>query len=64
VGAAVAAYTSVTTPVVAMLLSTFFEGYRWTWIAVLGVALAAFGNWLALRTPDKTAADKARITPT
>jgi drug/metabolite transporter (DMT)-like permease len=58
VGAAVAAYTTVTTPVVAMLLSTLFEGYRWTGIAVLGVLLAAFGNWLALRTPDK-----AGITP-
>ena len=38
-------------PVVAMLLSTLFEGYRWTWVAVLGVALAVAGNVLALRQP-------------
>ncbi len=62
VGAAVAAYTTVSTPVVAMLLSTLFEGYRWTWIAGLGVALAAFGNWLALRPSPTVANDAARVT--
>ncbi len=63
VGAVAAAYTTVSTPLVAMLLSTMFEGYRWTWIAVLGVVLAAFGNWLALRTPARTAEGEARVTP-
>jgi hypothetical protein len=28
------------------MLSTFFEGYRWTGVAVLGVALALLGNRL------------------
>ena len=49
VGAAPSSFVGVATPVVAMLLSTLFEGYRWTWVAVLGVALAIAGNVLALR---------------
>jgi drug/metabolite transporter (DMT)-like permease len=49
VGAGPASYTTVATPVIAMLMSTLFEGYRWTWTAGLGVALAVFGVWLALR---------------
>ena len=49
IGAARAAYTAVATPVIALGLSTLFEGYRWTWVGALGVALAICGNWLALR---------------
>ena len=48
VGSASAAYVAVATPVVAMLLSTLFEGYRWTPVAAFGVVLAVAGNWLAL----------------
>ena len=48
VGSAAASYVSVATPVVAMLLSTLFEGYRWTLVAVFGAVLAVAGNWLAL----------------
>jgi drug/metabolite transporter (DMT)-like permease len=36
--------------VVAMLFSTFLEGYRWTLPGVVGVALAVAGNFLVLRT--------------
>ncbi|CAG0979012.1 hypothetical protein BURK1_01640 [Burkholderiales bacterium] len=49
VGAGPASYVGVSTPVIAMLLSTAFEGYRWTWIAALGVALAVAGNVMALQ---------------
>lgn len=49
VGAGPAAYVGVSTPVIALVLSTFVEGYRWTWVAALGVVLAVLGNWLALR---------------
>lgn len=49
VGAAPAAYVGVATPVVAMTLSTLFEGYRWTPLAAFGVVLAVAGNWFALR---------------
>jgi drug/metabolite transporter (DMT)-like permease len=49
VGVGLASYTGVATPVVAVLLSTLFEGFAWTWTAVLGVLLAAAGNFIALR---------------
>jgi drug/metabolite transporter (DMT)-like permease len=56
VGAGPASYTTVATPVIAMALSTLYEGYRWDGVAAVGVALVAFGTWLALRTPAHTAA--------
>ncbi len=46
---------------IAILLSTLFEGYRWTWIAVLGVVLAVLGNALALRTTTSAAAARAGL---
>ncbi len=55
VGAGPSAYVAVSTPVIAMLLSTLFEGYRWTGPAMLGVVLAIVGNVLALRTPRRAA---------
>jgi drug/metabolite transporter (DMT)-like permease len=48
VGANRASFTAVAIPVVAMALSTVFEGYRWTATAVIGAALALAGNYLAL----------------
>jgi drug/metabolite transporter (DMT)-like permease len=48
IGATLAAYTAVATPVIALLLSTLFEGYRWTWVSAMGVVLAIAGNALAL----------------
>ena len=49
IGPGPAGYVGVATPVLAMAISTLFEGYRWTSFGVLGVALAIAGNWLALR---------------
>ena len=43
-----AAYISVVFPIVALALSTLFEGLRWEWIALLGVGLVILGNTLAL----------------
>jgi drug/metabolite transporter (DMT)-like permease len=48
VGANRASFTAVAIPVVAMALSTLFEGYRWTSTAAFGAALAFAGNYLAL----------------
>ena len=48
VGGGPSAFVGVSTPVIALVLSTLFEGYRWTWIAVLGVVLAVIGNCIAL----------------
>lgn len=47
-GAGRAAYNGVATPVIAMLLSTIFEGYRWTLLAVAGSVLAMAGLIVAL----------------
>src|SRR4029078_1220875 len=49
VGVGVASYTGVATPVIAGLLSPLFEGFAWPWPAVLGAALAATGNFIALK---------------
>lgn len=50
IGPGKAAYTSVLIPVVAMLLSTLFEGYQWTVLAASGAILATLGLALAMRT--------------
>ena len=49
VGAGPASYVGVATPVIAMLLSSLLEHYRWTAAGVAGVALAVAGNVLVLR---------------
>ncbi len=49
IGPAKAAYSSVLVPVIAMLLSTLFEGYVWTWLAAGGAALVLGGLVIALR---------------
>ncbi|RYY43089.1 MAG: EamA family transporter [Sphingomonadales bacterium] len=49
IGPAKAAYTSVLIPVIAMLLSTLFEGYRWSWLAAGGAVLVMAGLVIALK---------------
>jgi drug/metabolite transporter (DMT)-like permease len=49
IGAGRTAYNSVLTISVAMLLSTLFEDYRWTWLTAGGMVLAVIGMVLALR---------------
>ncbi len=48
IGASRAAYTSVLFPVVALTVSTLFEGYAWSVPAMLGLAVLVAGNALAL----------------
>jgi drug/metabolite transporter (DMT)-like permease len=48
-GAGRAAYSGVLVPVVAMLISTLFEGYRWSGLALSGAVLAVAGMVIALR---------------
>jgi drug/metabolite transporter (DMT)-like permease len=50
IGAGPAAYTSLLIPIIAMGLSTAFEGYRWTALAISGVLLALGGMVVALRS--------------
>ena len=47
-GAGPAAYNGVAVPVVAMALSTLFEGYRWSGLAAGGAVLAMAGLLIAL----------------
>ena len=49
IGPAKAAYSGVLTPVIAMILSTLFEGYRWSTLAAAGAVLALTGLVIALR---------------
>lgn len=51
-GAGRAAYSSVLIPVIAMLISTLVEGYRWTALASVGALLAIAGMVVALRTKE------------
>ncbi len=48
IGPGKAAYTGVLIPVVAMLLSTLFEGYGWTALAAGGAVLATLGLIVAM----------------
>ncbi len=54
-----AAYNSVAVPVVAMALSTLFEGYRWSLLAGSGAILAMFGLLIALSGRNSQAASSA-----
>lgn len=49
IGADRAGYTTVLSPVVALLISTIVEDYRWSIWAVAGLALVAAGNVLVLK---------------
>lgn len=51
IGAARTGYTTVLYPVVALLVSTFAEDYRWSLLAALGLAAVLVGNVLVLRAP-------------
>jgi drug/metabolite transporter (DMT)-like permease len=48
IGADKAAYTAVLFPVIALGLSTLFEGYQWSIEALFGFCLVLFGNYVVL----------------
>lgn len=54
IGPAKAAWSSVLIPIIAMAISTAFEGYRWSTLAIAGGLLAVAGLLIALRS-GKTA---------
>jgi drug/metabolite transporter (DMT)-like permease len=49
IGPAKAAYSSVLIPIIAMAISTVFEAYRWSPLAIAGGLLAVAGLLIALR---------------
>lgn len=55
IGAEKAAYTSVISPVIALILSSFFENFQWTPYIVVGVLLCLLGNILTLTRSAKNA---------
>ena len=60
VGPAKAAYSSMMVPIIAMALSTAFEGYDWTLTSIAGAALALGGMAVAMsRNRSKVAAPDA-----
>ena len=55
VGAGRSGYSAAVIPVVAMLASTLFEGYRWTGTALAGMGLVLAGTVLVLRARSRAA---------
>ena len=53
IGAGRTAYNAILTISVAMLLSTLFEGYRWTALTAGGMGLAVVGMIIALRAKSR-----------
>jgi drug/metabolite transporter (DMT)-like permease len=49
IGADRAAYVTLVFPIIALLLSTFFEEYMWSLFALIGVVLITAGNFLVLK---------------
>ncbi len=63
VGAGKAAYSSVLVPVVAMVLSTLFEGFEWSALPAAGAVLALAGLVVALRGRGSPPAKRAMPEP-
>ena len=57
IGSARAAYSALLFPIVALIISTLFEGYRWTPVAAIGILLTLAGNWLVLSGRQKNTAN-------
>ena len=49
IGAARSGYVGVMVPIVALVISALFEGYRWELLAAVGVAISVAGNVIILR---------------
>ena len=48
IGADKASYVNIFTPTIALLLSTLFEDYVWSWTGLIGIILIIFGNIIVL----------------
>lgn len=48
IGPHLAGYSTVMFPVVALVVSSFLEGYKWTWPDLVGFALVIIGNILVM----------------
>lgn len=59
IGSSRAAYATVLFPIVALALSTLFEGYEWHWPGVVGLTLALLGNVVMFARPRRAIPPKA-----
>ena len=48
IGADKASYVNIFTPTIALLLSTLFENYEWSWVGLIGILLIIIGNIIVL----------------
>ncbi|RYZ78717.1 MAG: EamA family transporter, partial [Proteobacteria bacterium] len=55
IGAEKAAYSSVLNPIIALILSSFFESFHWSLPVAIGIALCLIGNVITLWKPKKRA---------
>jgi drug/metabolite transporter (DMT)-like permease len=49
IGPEKAGYTGLLIPFFALIISTLFEGYQWTILAVIGFSLVALGNFMVMK---------------
>ena len=56
-----AGYVGVMTPIVALIVSSLFEGFQWTAATVAGITLAVTGNAIALGPHALGFASKSRV---
>jgi drug/metabolite transporter (DMT)-like permease len=54
IGAARAGYIGVMVPIVALVMSALFEGFRWQALTVMGIAVSVAGNVVVLRGRAKS----------
>jgi len=59
IGAGRAGYTAAVIPLIAMIASTVFEGYRWSAAAILGLLLVLAGTIFVLRAKDQASRPNA-----
>lgn len=52
IGVHKASYAVVLFPAVALIISTLFEGFQWTWMVASGIALIALGNVFVINRKD------------
>jgi drug/metabolite transporter (DMT)-like permease len=54
IGSDKSAYVVLVYPIVALVISTFFENYQWSWLAVIGVITVLLGNAIAMGKLNNT----------
>ncbi len=62
-GAGNAAYTSLCTPIVALLISQALENYIWSPLSIIGISLIVLGNSIAVMLRKKKIKTQKAITP-